>query len=521
MLICLRKRVLIVAASLCFAVACSESSGRNPDGKGAEVKGSDGKGAKSTSLTSEHSMRKGDPATVVPGAYLAKRDFRAADLSGKDMRDCVLDDCDLRQAKLTGAQLLFATASGADLTGAIGLTKELVAALVFEPARPPKVDAELRPALRVLGGKSIPRLDLKTGAWQSALAHARAAASKIKISCVGAPLRQFTAKGEPDAGDPLIGFFARTRAAMRGVLAALAADEAFEVRESFGDESGGFDRISIEVDGRSRELTIDDCADIDADNEKRSFDLAAWHAFEFFARDISLVAKPHRVLVVSEKPSRFGRVRFALKRSGFVADHATPSKAFEREDWSSSDLIVVEASGAIDFEALDRACDKGCGIILCMPHDLTPEMQKPARAFAEKHGFRIGEKQVSSGTRDPMSGETSFGQNVGTILVQKASVGENAATRGARHSQTLIEMTSVRSVEAEGGLVLLKTPPYAWLGGPADKPRDPADLRSFSIAAVKGKVVILGGRCLSDRSTRMGNTNLDLVKRLVDYVFTR
>lgn len=495
-------RSVQIGLALCLLLACSES--------GEERGASPGSGE---SVSTE--LPRAAVVDVMPGAYLVGRDFRGLDLSGKDLRACVLDRSDFRGADLSGAKLALASVCDARFEGAKGLEEASLSEMIFERGRAPHVDEGLRGGLRTpKGAVQIPAFDPSSRPWKRMLERVRDAGGKVEIVLSGPRL---TPMLTDPASTLLVRVLARVRAAVRVAFADLASDTAHFTVCVATDAPGGFDRVRCSVAGRERILeSLPDLADLNADASAKSVELSSWAGFEQIATTISLLAKPRRVAIVAADAKMHSQLRSALKAASYVVEHVEDVKAAK-----DAHLFFVPDPRGVDYAALWRALKAGSSLVLCAPHEMAEEDAQAARGFLRAQGFERGARRVCSGAKDPMSGETSFGQGADRVLILRDSFSAaSAATRAFRERRAIVELASVRKLAVDGGHALMKTPPYAWEGAPGDKPKDPKDLVSFDVAAMKGRVVVIAARCFANRSMHIGNSNGEFARRLADALLT-
>lgn len=469
-------------------------------------------------------------------AFLAGADRRNADLSSANLSGAVLDAADLRGANLTGADLWMASVSGTDLRGARGLTREALAGVVYEPRRAPLVDSELASALVQAGDFSIPAVSSEATATLAAAA--KVAQATLRVEYIGAPLLT----GERGESTTLLRLQMRARAAARCLLHEFAKGDGVELVERLGRESRSGpdefdDRVVLRVGDRERRVSaLSDFGSVSVEAGESSssgppkITLLDWSATSVLAWNVRAIARAYKIAWIGSSSEdggeRYRKLVRALEKSELEVGTDVGQ--------GDADLaLILDPRQPLDVAALRALRARGRGVLMTIPHDLAAGVEPSVREFLSDVGLEWGKTQVQSGARDPMSGETSFGTDTDKVVVLGEGFSSDAlVTRPLRQGESLVEINSVRELrvaapKAEGvtATQLMSTPPYAWLGTPADLPEEKEKLVSFPFAWLvddgKAPVIVIAARCFRDEQLHVGNSNLELATRLVGWLTYR
>lgn len=468
------------------------------------------------------------------GVYLAGVDYRNSDLRGADLSFAILDGADLRGAALDRANLAGASLSDARLEGATGLNDEQLADVLYERGRPPRVDDRYRTAIEAAAPNPSDTIvePATAEAFAGVVTFAGPSASKLSIEYRGPSLAMGPA-GSDDGLREIVRLQARIRAATRRAIRALAEAVGSTVTETF--EGEGQDVVLLRCDQRERRLDpILEFARVafEGSDDRARPVLAKWSAPSILDLSARLVMRGYRIAMLGDV-DRHTKMRAAFERLG----HEVVLDA-GRDDLDA--VLVLAPRSDVDTARLRALQALGVASMLVLPHDTSSAIQSSFDPLLTSAGLRIEDKPLRSGSRDPMSGETTFGERTDRVDVIGDAFGDALlVTERLRVGEAIVELRDVSAImpstpNAVGDKkLLLSSPPYGWLGSADDKPDDKSALKSYSIAwLVPGSdatrragggtagMIVLGANAFSDDSIHVGTTNLDLGVALTEWLVT-
>lgn len=465
------------------------------------------------------------------GAFLAHADRRNADMRGADLSFAILDGADLRGADLTGAKLVCTSLNETRLEGVKGLDATNLEVACFERGREPSVDeaqADYKAALQRAAFDGDPISAVGDEAFAGLQRLQAQAGTKLAFEYRGRALTWPAGVDEAEAEEgpsrrAFVRLQARIRAATRTALHKLAAAASSSVVERFE----GDDKDVVILRSGDKERRLDPLQDFGyvefaASGARPEPILRAWRAPEVLDLRTRVLLRSYRVALVADA-ERYSKLRRELERRGHevVGDLAGNVDA----------VVVLAPRSAIDIERVRALMAQGVELFLTLPHDSDAAIAAPWRDLAASMGLRFEAKPLRSGSRDPMSGETTFGARTDRIDVLGEGFGTaTSVTKSRRVGEAIVELDAASALIADKPelLVLLASPPFAWLGAPEDKPQDATALRSYPVACLvpagadsKATCIVLAARAFEDKGIHVGNTNLELGVDLIEWLMTR
>ncbi|MCA8971881.1 MAG: hypothetical protein KDC95_18990, partial [Planctomycetes bacterium] len=269
--------------------------------------------------------------------------------------------------------------------------------------------------------------------------------------------------------------------------------------------------------------------------------LARWSGPSTLDLNARLVIRRYRIAMLGEV-DRHTKLRAVFERLG----HEVVLDA-DRDDLDV--VLMLAPRSDVDTTRLRALQALGVASMLVLPHDASSAVQSSFGPLFTAAGLAIEDKPLRSGSRDPMSGETTFGERTDRVDVLGDAFGDALpVTERLRVGDAIVELRDVSAVTSSGPpssppsgtssavgdkKLLLSSPPYAWLGSVADKPDDKSALRSYPIAwLVPGSeasrragggtagMIVLGANAFEDDSIHVGTTNLDLGVALTEWLIT-